>query len=672
MNSSTNSSTTNSIQRRLSKALYTSFSIVAILISGAARSQPLFTYGAKQVSKNEFKRAYLKNNDTIAGNKSSDIKNYLELYTRFKLKVQAAYDMKLDTLLRQQEEVMNFRQQIEEPFLRDNAVMARLLKEAEERGKKDIRISHIFVPYKKEFVTMPYGLSPATDQDSAFAKARINEAYEKLKRGEDFNATAMAYSVDPAVSTNKGDLGYITVFSLPYNLETIGYSLPLNGYSEPYRSDAGWHILKKTGERPAVGKVKARQILIAVDRQGPPEEKKKAAVLADSLYQLLKAGAAFDDLARSYSYDVSAAQGGELPLIGVGEYDEQFEKMVFGIQRDGDITAPFETSMGYHIVKREGTLNYSKDADVPEYTWKYVVEKDKRGLLPITEFEKQCVTKTGMKKKAVDEKELFRYTDSFLVNNKKTYSAVIKDNTVLIEFPAEKVTVDKWLDYVVNKSPERSTVAYRKFYNDFYTDMSVAYYRKNLEKFDPEFKAQYNEFMEGNMLFEVMERKVWNKSATDTVALKKHYETNKAKYTWAKSADVIIINAPDAALAEQARKLFTDDPGNWRSIVETTEGKVMADSGRLEWSQIPGNSDHFRSGYTSPLVTNKEDKSVSFYHVANLYPQTSLKSFDDAKGQLINDYQVELEEKWINELMKKYPVKVNAAVLDQVIKELNH
>ncbi|HSF44971.1 MAG TPA: peptidylprolyl isomerase, partial [Chitinophagaceae bacterium] len=663
-------STINSNPQRPTRFLNILPGIIAILITGAVRSQPLFTYGSKQVSKSEFRRAYLKNNDTSAGNKASDIRNYLELYTRFKLKVQAAYDMKLDTLLKQQEEVMNFRQQIEEPYMRDNSVLARLLKEAEERGKKDIRLAHIFVPFKKEYVTNPLALSPATVQDSAAAKARITEAYEKLKRGDDFSTVAMAYSMDPAVQTNKGDLGYITVFSLPYNLETIGYSLPLNAYSEPYRSDAGWHILKKTAERPAVGKVKARQILIAVDRQGAPEEKKRAAALADSLYRLLKAGTAFEELARSFSYDNSALQGGELPLIGIGEYDEVFEKTVFGIQRDGDITPPFETSMGYHIVKREGRINYSNDAEVPEHTWKYAVEKDKRGMLPITLFEKQCVTKSGMKKRPVDEKELFRYTDSFLVNNKKIYSAAIKDNTVLVEFPNEKVTVDKWLEYVVTKSPERSTVAYRKFYNDFYKDMSVAYYRKNLEKFDPEFKAQYNEFMEGNMLFEVMERKVWNKSSSDTAALKKHYEVNKAKYSWGKSADVIIMNAPDMSLAEQARKLLTADPGGWRSIVETTDGKVMADSGRVEWTQMPGNSDLFKIGYTTPFVTNKEDKSVSFYHIVNLYPHSSQKSFEDSKGQLINDYQVELEEKWIAGLKKKYPVKVNAAILEQAIKEL--
>jgi peptidyl-prolyl cis-trans isomerase SurA len=69
-------------------------------------------------------------------------------------------------------------------------------------------------------------------------------------------------------------------------------------------------------------------------------------------------------------------------------------------------------------------------------------------------------------------------------------------------------------------------------------------------------------------------------------------------------------------------------------------------------------------------MVNKEDNSVSFYHIVSLYPQPSQKSFEDAKGQLINDYQVELEEKWIAELKKKYPVKVNPVVLDQVVKEL--
>jgi peptidyl-prolyl cis-trans isomerase SurA len=643
---------------------------MALAMVIAAHSQPLFTYGSKQVFKPEFKRAYLKNNDTTVSNKTSDIKNYLELYTRFKLKVQAAYDMKLDTLLAQQEEVMAFRQQIEEPFLRDNAMMTKLVEEAEERGKKDIRLSHIFVPFKKEFVVNPYALTPATDADSAEAKKRINEAHDKLKAGEDFSTVAAAYSLDPSVQKNKGDLGFITVFSLPYNLETVGYSLPLNGYSAPFRSDAGWHILKKTAERPAAGKVKARQILIAVDKNGNADERNKAAALADSLYKAIRTGSSFEELAKAYSYDNSAAQGGELPLIGIGDYDEVFEKAVFGIRNNGDITEPFETSMGFHIVKREGLLNYSSSGDIPEYTWKFMVETDKRGQLPAKTFQKQCVIKTGMKKKPVDEKELFRYTDSFLVNNRKTYSAVIKDNTVLMEFPNEKVTVAKWLEYIAAKSPERSIIAYKKFHDDFYTDMSVAYYRKNLEKFDPEFKAQYNEFMEGNLLFEVMERKVWNRSATDTAALKKHYQTNKAKYTWARSADAIIMNAPEQATAEQARKMLVADPANWRNIVEATEGKIMADSGRLEWTQIAGNSDLFKNGYTTPLVENKEDRSVSFWHIVTLYSQPSQKSFDDAKGQLINDYQVELEEKWIAELKKKYPVKVNSVILDQVIKEL--
>ena len=172
------------------------------------------------------------------------------------------------------------------------------------------------------------------------------------------------------------------------------------------------------------------------------------------------------------------------------------------------------------------------------------------------------------------------------------------------------------------------------------------------------------------MLFEVMERKIWNKSASDSAVLRKLYETNKAKYQWDQSADVIMFNAPDKAMAEAVRKSFTVAPSNWRNLPDLFDGKVLADSNRLEWSQIPADSKLFANGFTTSVIVSQEDQSASFYHMVKLYPQRSPKSFDDAKGQLLNDYQLALEDKWVAELKKKYPVKVNSAVLDQVIREL--
>ena len=71
------------------------------------------------------------------------------------------------------------------------------------------------------------------------------------------------------------------------------------------------------------------------------------------------------------------------------------------------------------------------------------------------------------------------------------------------------------------------------------------YYRDHLEDFNEEFRNQMNEFKEGNLFFEIMQREVWNKTQSDSVALRDLYEKNKNKYNWKESADAIIFFAAD-------------------------------------------------------------------------------------------------------------------------------
>ena len=60
-------------------------------------------------------------------------------------------------------------------------------------------------------------------------------------------------------------------------------------------------------------------------------------------------------------------------------------------------------------------------------------------------------------------------------------------------------------------------------------------YRKRLADFSTDFKYQLQEFKDGNMLFEVMEKNVWNKASNDTAGLKNYYDQHKTKYTWKKA-----------------------------------------------------------------------------------------------------------------------------------------
>ena len=85
--------------------------------------------------------------------------------------------------------------------------------EAFVRSQQDIRISYIFV-------ASPKNASPA---DTAKAWQKIQEAYQALKNNKDFGETALQYSEDPFVKDNHGDIGYITVFDLPYAMETVAY-----------------------------------------------------------------------------------------------------------------------------------------------------------------------------------------------------------------------------------------------------------------------------------------------------------------------------------------------------------------------------------------------------------------------------------------------------------------
>jgi peptidyl-prolyl cis-trans isomerase SurA len=293
-------------------------------------SQTLFTYGDNAVSKDEFMRAFEKNNtNTTAATREKDIRNYLELYTRFKLKVAEAYAMKLDTVVSKQGDVQNFRRQLEEPFMTDMAEMKRLSEEAFSRSLKDIHLAHIFIPYRVDYISNPTAVLPYNTADSIAALKKINEAYERIKKGDDFGTVAIATSADPSAATTRGDMGWITLFSLPYSLENIAYSLTPGKVSAPFPSSAGYHIFKNMEERPALGKMKVSQILIAFDHKGGPTAKASAKKLADSLHGALTRGVSFDKMAMNYSYDkLTSMAGGLMPPVSVGVYEKAFEDAV--------------------------------------------------------------------------------------------------------------------------------------------------------------------------------------------------------------------------------------------------------------------------------------------------------------------------------------------------------
>src|ERR1700754_4210774 len=627
-------------------------------------AQSLFTLDGSGISKEEFLKAYNKNNN---GSKASDksYRDYLELYVRYKLKVRAAYDTQLDTLAGQRSELQNFRTQVAETYLKDEVSLDRLEKEAFTRGQKDVDISHIFIALPKN--------PSVTDTLRAYEKAMA--AYNELKRGKKFNETALASSEDPSVKTNQGNLGYVTVFTLPYALETLAYTTPAGKFSMPYRSKGGYHIFKNEGERKALGRIKAAQILLSFPPGATEAARFAVHKKADSIYALLQKGADFASLAKTNSGDnLSYQMGGELPEFGIGSYDSAFEATAFGLDREGAFSKPIPSSYGYHIIKLIAKKPFPHQMDEEAVnTLKQQIQNDPRIEISRKALFTKIYQQTGMQRADVSERDLWAFTDSTVRNIGLTSYGSLNFSTVLLSFARRSYTVKDWLDYVRSTARGQrvgGAQANKDQFERWVDRISLEYYRNHLEEYNKDFAFQLTEFKEGNLLFEIMQRRVWDKASTDSTGLRNYYEAHKNKYWWENSADAVLFTSTNQQSAEGLKeKLQSHGVYSWRVWTDSAGAGTQADSGRYELAQIPGatggagSSAAVAAGSFTPFVTNKADNTVSFAYILNVYRERSPRNYRDARGFVINDYQTWLEDQWIVALKKKYPVKIDEAVL---------
>lgn len=637
--------------------LRTSLLGIGLLLSGFITGQTLFRYGNYNVSKEEFLRAYSKNNTGTSSETS--VRDYLDLYLKFKLKVQAAKDQKLDTLASIKNDVAGFRAQMAEQYMQKLPFRKAMIEQAAERSKSRIELSHIFVDY---------------GADSSFARTTIDKAYAQLQQGGDFPIISRNVSTDPYVKAKDGYIGYISAFSLPYDLENVVYGLKTGTYSKPVAGKNGWHIFKVTDIQSNTSILKAAQILFSYPQDASQEEISKAQLKADSVYQLLLKGADFGKMALANSNDKFTYQNeGVLPLFSYTDHDPLFTNIAFSLKQEGDITKPFQTSSGWHILKLIGKDTIKTDLNDSELLeqWTQKVSQNER-MKVVTAKEKEAVRiASGFKSFPYNETTLWALTDSMLEAN--DYVSIYKSNkqNKLFQLTEQTITVTDWLKYIKDKKMAAGTGSlngYGELMQEFTENTVTQYYKDHLEKINPDFKFQMQEFFEGSLLFEVMERNVWSVASIDSAGLKTFYTPRAGLYTWKKSVSAIIFNCADTATANKIHREMQKNPIQWKLYAEESNGYALADSSRFEISQLPADEKSISKAWLSNIVNNPNDGSSSFCYVTQLHPENEQRNFEEAKGLVINDYQLFLEEKWLKEQKKKYPVKVDEVVLKTIKK----
>jgi len=630
-----------------------------LLISFSLSAQSIFYYGNDSVTVNEFLKAYNKNKTNVRTEKA--FRDYLNLYIASRLKIKEARQRGYDTLPQMVSDLENLRQQILPNYLNDKEAVNKLVEEAYTRSQKDIHLAHIFISFQQNGTI-----------DTVAALKKLAEVQGKLKATPDFLALARQYSDDPSAKTNSGDLDWITVFNLPYALENLAYSTGVGKISQVYKSKAGYHIFKNIAERKNPGRIKALQILIANPPGADASVKEANRKLADSIYKLLLKGEDFGTLASKYSNDmVSAAANGQMQEFGVGEYEPVFQNTVYALQKTA-VSKPFLTSHGYHIVKLLEKLSpVSKmDATAME-TLRSKVEQSDRIASTKTALANRILKLAGYKNSSINSNELWAFSDSVLNSRVTGIPIHISGSSSLFKIGDKEFVVTDWIGYAqtFRYKPDGSGLKpYPQLWDEFVQAMALKYYQDNLEKYNEEFKSQIDEFKDGNLFFEIMQREVWGPAQTDSIALFNYYEKNRSKYNWKPSADAVIFYANDMTTAKTLNSDLKKSPSSWHQLVTNFDDKVAADSSRFEFSQIPNPAKQMlQPGTVTIPLLNKSDNTASFAYVIRNYNKTEPRSFVDARGLVINDYQMELEKNWIEQLKKKYPVKINEKVVNNLI-----
>jgi peptidyl-prolyl cis-trans isomerase SurA len=618
------------------------------------KAQTLFTYGTKSVSKQAFLTAFNKNPNATADRKKA-LDEYRNLYINFKLKVQSAFDEKLHEQASFKAESDNFRKQIAENIINDEANAKILLQEAFDRSQKDIDLSQIFI---------------ANNNDSVAARMAIYKAYGELKTGKTFIETLNKYCNDSTIKATKGSIGFITVFSLPYEIENIVFNLKQNEFSMPYKSACGWHIFKNIFDRPAAGKRKMAQILLAYPQNPTAEEKAKVDSIAAAVYKKVLRGENFGALAQDYSNDYSTANNkGDMGEVGLGKYNRSFEEKIFALKKPGDISELIYADYGVHILKLVEIIPIAKSIDDANYAALLKTKLDNSDRLSIA--KKNLIAKwktlTGFRKAFYNEASCWAFVDSS-IQEKSTDEliAVANDSTLLFSFKKQKIKLNDFIQYVKNvrySGTETGNKEYAELMKMFEDVSTSDYYRSHIEDYSKNALQQLQEFDEANLLFAAMDKHVWSKASEDSAGLKSFYQTNKTKYNWQPGIAAVSVSANSKTLATDLYEKIKANPQDWRKIMSEEGAKAAADSGRYENDQMPIKSKIEKQvGFITEPEKNGSDESYSFIYVTKIFNNIEQRSFEDARGLAMNDYQQELEQTWMAGLKKKYAVKVNEAV----------
>jgi peptidyl-prolyl cis-trans isomerase SurA len=516
---------------------------------------PIISIGKNIITIDEFRYVYEKNNsqDSVAYSEAS-LRQYIDLFVNYKLKVLEAQSLGLDTTADFKAELSHYKEQLAKPYLTDSEVSNKLIKESYQRLGEEIRASHILI-------RVPQVTSP---DDTLAAYNKLNDIRKKAIAGENFETLAKKYSEDPSVVQNGGDIGYFTALQMVYQFEDVAYKTKLNEVSPVFRTKFGYHILKVTNKRKSSGPIKVAHILVRATEGISQEDSISAANKIQEIYKQAKAGEEWNKLAEKYSDDIDTrSKGGELKWFSPGNMYPSFDEAAFALQNKEDITEPIKTIYGWHLIKLLDKKPL-ESFEALEPVLKRKIAKDSRLEINKTYLINKLKVENNFVQQKGAIKLLNTKADSTMFKEGWQYDRNDKDLTKpLFTINKQKYTLRDFYSYLETLPPatEKIQPAYylqQQFQN--YTNQTVyEYQNEHLAEKVPEYRYLMNEYRDGTLMFKVMEQNVWTKALTDTAGLNKFFAENQQKYQWKERAVATIYYCDSEATRNQLKEELQKD-----------------------------------------------------------------------------------------------------------------
>lgn len=473
----------------------------------------LFEVNDSIILTEEFHRVYNKNIELIDEINQKDFESYLDLFINYKIKLAEAYDLGLHEDPKYKSELNKYAKQLQNTYLTDKDTEEKFLKEAYERTKFEVNVSHVLIKFDEN------------NYDTI-------QVYNRLKS---LKNAFLNSSVDDFIKNHNQDnkmivenLGYFSAFKMIYDFENIAYQTPVGQVSEPFRTRFGFHILKVNDKRNSLGEITVGHIMTYKNKADAFERIKN---ISDSL----KSGLSFEYLAKKYSEDKNSSfKGGRLNPFSSGQINSiPFEKAAFNLSKNDEISNPVETKYGWHIIKLYDKKNVKEFDDI-KFQLLNKLKKSSRFDKVSESFYNFLLKKYKLN---YENKNLEYFTsilDTSLLKGDWIIPENIEKKKILITVRDKKLRYIDFATFIENNQKSVQTISIKKLVYDLYKKFInyniLEEYKNNLEKENSDYRFVIKEYREGLLLFNLMQDNIWTLKDSDSTNLKKFFNENRNKY----------------------------------------------------------------------------------------------------------------------------------------------